>query len=515
MLVTGRTLWVDADIADELTADFTARLEDMGARATCRAARLDGERIAQLSGDGPDWSSRVYVQLVTDAFEAGTTRCLVGTRGLLGEGWDALRLNTLVDLTSVTTAQSVQQLRGRSLRIDPSWPRKVAHNWDLVCVAPDFDRGDRDLRRFASRHRHFCGVVPVSRPRELLHQALAGADALTSGAGADELGVVPRVRGEIVKGIAHVEPDLAWQLLVRPWKRVGYSRVNHRCAAAIGDRQDSYRLWGVGEPYENADRWVARRRARDLRIRTAHTISDTLRSLVRAFRASMLGGALLTAWVLARISLDLAAAGTTIREMTSAAGWVLLVGFLSTLALNARPGWRIIRRLLTDQPSEDIAGDVGRALLVGLRDAGLVSPVLIAEHVRVADQPDGTTQVVLQHAPAADAETFVEALGQLLGPIEDPRYLIVRDDGRLLDVGLRWLWVPLRRIVERGRGTRTSYHPVPDVLGVNRERAEALASAWPSTSSGASSSTPAATRAGRCCWRLGPPNVRRRRAGRP
>lgn len=476
VLVTGSTLWVDADVADTMVARFRGRLSQLEADATCRAERHNRARIAEIHGHGPDWSSSLYVQLVTAAYEAGVTRCLVGTRGLLGEGWDALRLNTLIDLTSVTTAQSVQQLRGRSLRLDPSWPRKVAHNWDVVCVAPRFDRGDRDLRRFTSRHTHFWGVVPLRRGEQLLGEALAGADALMSGRGADGLDLPGGARGEIVKGVAHVDPGLSWQLLTRPWERISFDRTSRRSDRAIGDRQDSYRMWGVGEPYENAERWVARLDADELAVRTAHTISDTLRSLLRAFRASLLGGLLLTLYAVLRVVGDATAAGASGRDLVTTVGWVLLAGFVGALALNARAGMRLVRRLAAGQEPEAIAGDVGRALLVGLREAGLVSPFLIPEHVRVAEQPDGTVEVLLEHAPTGDARTFVRALGQVLGPVEDPRYLIVRDDRRLPDTGPRWAWAVLRPLLP-GEGP-AGYHPVPDGLGVNRERAEALAGAW-------------------------------------
>ena len=60
----------------------------------------------------------------------------MGTRGLLGEGWDASRINVLVDLTTVTTHMSINQLRERSFRLDKHWPEKVANNWDVVCVLP-------------------------------------------------------------------------------------------------------------------------------------------------------------------------------------------------------------------------------------------------------------------------------------------------------------------------------------------------------------------------------------------
>ena len=100
-------------------------------RAALRRRRVDAARVG---GAGH--------ALLVD----GTTRVLVGTRALLGEGWNCPPLNVLVDMTIATTGVSVQQMRGRSLRLDPADPQKVASNWDVVCVAPDLVRGTRRLR---------------------------------------------------------------------------------------------------------------------------------------------------------------------------------------------------------------------------------------------------------------------------------------------------------------------------------------------------------------------------------
>ena len=88
------------------------------------------------------------------ALADGTTQLVVGTRGLLGEGWDAPSLNVVVDLTTVAADVSVRQMRGRALRLDPADPEKLASNWDVVCVAPDLARGIADYSRFVRRHSH-------------------------------------------------------------------------------------------------------------------------------------------------------------------------------------------------------------------------------------------------------------------------------------------------------------------------------------------------------------------------
>jgi hypothetical protein len=219
--------------------------EDLRARCRCEDTGVLG--VVQIVGEGVDWSPRTYVSLVTDAFEVGLTRCVVGTRGLLGKGWDSPSINVLVDLTSVTTPTSVQQLRGRSIRKDPAWPRKVAHNWDVICVAGGFERGDADLRRFVRRHGRYWGVTPSS--------PLAGD------------------RGRVVKGVSHVDPDLAFGLSVHGFRHILFDRSTRRSLSWVGRREESYDLWGVGEGYENSSRWSTSLDVRDLKIRTAYTPS--------------------------------------------------------------------------------------------------------------------------------------------------------------------------------------------------------------------------------------------------
>ena len=51
-------------------------------------------KVTDFDG-GPGWEPRRYVPLVTRFFAEGGTRCLIGTRALLGEGWDAPGVNVV------------------------------------------------------------------------------------------------------------------------------------------------------------------------------------------------------------------------------------------------------------------------------------------------------------------------------------------------------------------------------------------------------------------------------------
>jgi hypothetical protein len=153
--------------------------------------------------------------LITRYFEAGGTRCLLGTRGLLGEGWDAKSINVLIDLTGVTTTTSVHQMRGRSLRLDPADAHKVADNWDVICVARDHPKGAADYERMVRKHRNYF--------------AITGA-------------------GEIESGVGHVDQRLS---PFGPPADDVISTVNRDVIERCANRDQIYALWRIGEPYRN------------------------------------------------------------------------------------------------------------------------------------------------------------------------------------------------------------------------------------------------------------------------
>ncbi|MCH2181348.1 MAG: DEAD/DEAH box helicase family protein [Mariniblastus sp.] len=221
VLVTGSTVLVDDDLClvfHQFAADW---LQQNDCEVELAWKSQHGYQL--LKAKGPDWVPRVYIELVTEFFQAGFTKCLVGTRGLLGEGWDANKINVLVDLTSVTTSMSVNQLRGRSIRLDSDVPRKIANNWDVVCLAPEFLKGLTDYRRFCKKHSRIYGVT-------------------------DD--------GKIEKGVAHVHPAFT-EIKPRGVERVA-SVISEEMLDRAGERPKNYELWGIGQPFQGiADKSVS------------------------------------------------------------------------------------------------------------------------------------------------------------------------------------------------------------------------------------------------------------------
>lgn len=139
VLLTGSTILVDHDLAELFlsAAEYWLQQNNFDVQLEL----FDECTFHMVRGSGTDWCPRIYIQMVTQLFQDGVTRCMVGTRGVLGEGWDASKINVLVDLTTVAKSMTVNQLRGRSIRLDPDQPHKLAINWDVVCIAPEFARG--------------------------------------------------------------------------------------------------------------------------------------------------------------------------------------------------------------------------------------------------------------------------------------------------------------------------------------------------------------------------------------
>jgi superfamily II DNA or RNA helicase len=214
ILLTGSTILID----DEIEEAFLEASRQWLAQNQLKV-ELSSEVVAdfrQIHGKGSDWSPRVYIELITSLFQQGLTKCLVGTRGLLGEGWDANKINVLIDLTTVTTSMSINQLRGRSFRLDPTWKAKLANNWDVVCIAPEFKKGFDDYRRFIKKHHSLFGVT-------------------------DD--------GAIEKGVGHVHP--AFTEIQPEGLESSMSVFNDEMLERSQRRDHSRGLWKIGEPYQS------------------------------------------------------------------------------------------------------------------------------------------------------------------------------------------------------------------------------------------------------------------------
>lgn len=431
--------------------------------------RAPGHGVTLIVASEGSWTPKRYVDLVTQLLEAGEIRCVVGTRALLGEGWDARKLNVLVDLTTATTPQSVQQLRGRTIRLDPDDPSKLADNWDVIAWAPILPGGDNDLRRFLRRHEQTWGVV-LGEEYERTRAAL-------------ELAPDAALPAPIERGARHVDPALVSELetlAITPMLRrsevirrtqTALEEATARSHAQVPQRDEARNAWGIGGP---SDAFVSdhiRVRLAQPGIRTAGYVAETTRSLLIVLAATFVAGALAAFGSLAHIA------------VTSRPGFLIAVGaaFLGGLALSAGLVVRVLRRLLVEQPPDVIVLDIGRAVALALADAELISMSrdTALRSVWCKQNPQKELEVGLSGS-ADDQRLFSGSMREVFAISGDARYLIRRTNSRLPSFLGNLVWKPLRALARAlGAGeSRDNFLAVPRVLARSRKRVESFARHW-------------------------------------
>lgn len=79
-------------------------------------------------------SQHDLVSAVTQLFQEGHIHVVIGTKSLLGEGWDAPCVNSLILASFVGSFMLSNQMRGRAIRIWPENPEKTSSVWHLVSI---------------------------------------------------------------------------------------------------------------------------------------------------------------------------------------------------------------------------------------------------------------------------------------------------------------------------------------------------------------------------------------------
>jgi len=372
ILVTGSTVLIDDDLAGYFLEKAGEWLVAEDADVELVLTPREGG-FMEVAGKGGQWGPRLYIRLITALFQDGVTRCLVGTRGLLGEGWDANRINVLVDLTAATTSMTVNQLRGRSIRLDPSWPEKLADNWDVVCLAPELRKGLDDFNRFAKKHNSTFGVCED---------------------------------GAIEKGPGHVHALFTELKAEDIEDAVG--TLNKEMISRTGQRATSRDLWRIGEPF--------------------HPEPVTALEYKLDKRGSK--------------------------------------GFPPFSSKDQ--GWT----------NESLSEAIARALIRSLAELKLISVpgnIDITTHARAG----GYTRLFLDDADEQSSEIFSTALGQIMGPLVKPRYVIPR----FIDIATHTV---LSKLLPQFLGkffiqyerTMAMLHTVPDILDDHKDTVAVFQKHW-------------------------------------
>ncbi|MBS6396984.1 MAG: DEAD/DEAH box helicase family protein [Clostridiales bacterium] len=107
-------------------------------------------------------TSQHVVSAITEIFTKGSINVLVGTKSLLGEGWDSPCINSLILATYVGSFMLSNQMRGRAIRVFKENPDKTSNIWHLTCIMPQKEKNteafEGDFETLVRRFDAFLGV---------------------------------------------------------------------------------------------------------------------------------------------------------------------------------------------------------------------------------------------------------------------------------------------------------------------------------------------------------------------
>ena len=151
------------------------------------SSRLSYEVVGHLRQDqylkvSVSGSHHDLVTALTQLFQEGYIKVIIGTKSLLGEGWDAPCVNSLILASFVGSFMLSNQMRGRAIRIWSDNPEKTSNIWHLISInfssrhwyetqnieekyaeinelqlyelSPDLDLLNRRMKQFLGLHYH-------------------------------------------------------------------------------------------------------------------------------------------------------------------------------------------------------------------------------------------------------------------------------------------------------------------------------------------------------------------------
>ncbi|MFG6501967.1 DEAD/DEAH box helicase family protein [Microbacterium sp. P05] len=412
MLVTGS----HTRIATRDAAALVPALEEVLGVPVAAAPLLEAPQVSEVHAPGV--GSSALVRAASILLTRGTVQVVVGTRGLFGEGWDCPAVNTLIDLTAVATASATQQLRGRTLRLDPAWPEKVAHNWTVTTLLPPAFPLDAqpDAARLRRKHARLWGLDTDEPSRVVRGVSIA----LSSSQQAALRAVVTKDAGASIDGLN--------DLLALPARAVTRS------------------VWRIGSDYVDREGVSALvpRRSRAPVFRTSRPASTAL-------GLSLLGTA------------GLGGLGLALTPEVGVGVTAVVVAVALWLGIPLGREWR--RARAQTSRATDTYRRIGTVVWQSLARAGRVGA---GGAVVVTTRGGSTVGIEMADASATDQRTFADALAELFGPVRTPRFLLQTGRG-----GRSWVVRAVLRL-----GSDEHYLPVPTAIGRRREDAEAFAALW-------------------------------------
>lgn len=313
---------------------------------------------------------------VTNIFTKGYMQVLVGTKSLLGEGWDSPCINSLILASFVGSFMLSNQMRGRAIRVFKEQPDKTSNIWHLVCLKPwdevenlSEEEISEDYSLLSRRMEHFLGLHYTENSIE---------------SGMNRLSIIKSpFNNENVNAMNQ-------QMLTLSAQR---DQLKERWQSALS----CYKKMDVVEETEVAEKAVS-----------AAVFKDTLSKVILSGIVTVI---LLISFIGAKIS---GKGISMVLGILFAAGLLLLVSRFPKLSMLATP----LKRL--------------KAVGMGVRKALLQQNLLETDASKVMAEAKkaAVSSVYLAGGSSRDKELFTKCVKEFFAVIDNQRYILVKNKAR-------------------------------------------------------------------------------------
>lgn len=362
------------------------------------------------------------VWMITEMFCAGELTVLIGTQALLGEGWDAPAINSLILSSTVSSYMLSNQMRGRAIRIDKHNPDKVSNIWHLATIGfPDKD----DYSMFGTVSDNDMDALRIyTTDLVQLATRFKGFEA-------------PSYYGnhEIMSGIERILDDPSYREAALK-KRMEKLKEN---TLKLAKNRNLIRQWWNDALYLGYDQNKAKNLSIGVdvpRMITKSLLFYGYKSMVLSFLASVF----VFYYFLLRIIPFLFLTTLTL---------VILAVYLGVMT----------SKYLKTGTVEGVLKQVSIVILETMSSQGLIKSSIKNVGLHVTED-HGSVFVSCANLPAEENNMFIQALQELLDPVENPRYLLIKHSKFL------------------GRVKQTDYFAVPAILSMNKKSVEVFQKLW-------------------------------------
>jgi superfamily II DNA or RNA helicase len=358
------------------------------------------------------------VHIVTQIFQNGEIEVLIGTKSLLGEGWDAPAINTLILASFVGSFVLSNQMRGRAIRTQKGNGEKTGNIWHLVCIDPTSPKGGDDFDLLKRRFRSFVGVSFKEEP------------GIENGIGRLNLSKNIHDKNEAEKkNIEMLSNARDRESLKQRWEtalKKGVTLVEE-----------------IKIPFPEEKEYKA--------VKSMY-LNKTIGNLLATLGSGMLSFGLGTLQGLSKVARNF----KTIQEL------YVFLAILGTIgiAIYGRQTYKTLKLFLKYRDISKDIQKIGDALLNSLIKAGAIKTDQSKLRIKTSVDKWGAVFCHLEGGTTFDQSTFINALQEVISPIDNPRYVIIRKSRFMLFV------------------KQKDYHSVPEILGRNKNLAEHFKTQW-------------------------------------